>query len=205
MNKNVFIFAGGFVAGAAACIGALFAVGAEKRKIIFRENKKSPDKKFQETVLDNNYVEETRMTYDHAKDAFAKYASGFDSSKTNTDYSAYSKIAADYSGDDLREEPEKEKTPEQAEGIYVITPDDFNEMGHYSAATLTCYADGVIADDTDHIVDDVIELLGEYWNEDLLGQYEPDVAYIRNDYLMQDFEVVRDLRTYDEAHGEDYD
>ena len=116
---------------------------------------------------------------------------------TLTPYDSYSKIAAEYSNPE-EDEKKEENQPKNSDGIYVITPDDFNEMGSYSAATLTCYADGVIADSDDERITDVAELLGDDWNEELIGQYEPDVAYIRNDYLMQDFEIVRDLRTYDD-------
>jgi len=81
---------------------------------------------------------------------------------------------------------------------YVIPPEEFGELDEYDTESLTYYADGVLADSNDEIVDNVEELIGE----DSLthfGEYEDDSVFVRNDELQCDYEILRDLRNYSDA------
>ena len=77
---------------------------------------------------------------------------------------------------------------------YVISPDEFDEIG-YETSTLTYYADGVLVDGADNIVEDVDELVG-LDSLETFGRYEDDSVHVRNDDLKTDFEILRDLRCY---------
>lgn len=81
---------------------------------------------------------------------------------------------------------------------YVITPEEFTDDPSYAVVSLTYYADGVLADDWDAVVEDVDGLVGK----DSLrhfGQYEDDSVYVRNDELKTDFEILRDTRRYSDV------
>lgn len=77
---------------------------------------------------------------------------------------------------------------------YVISPDEFDEIG-YDTTTLTYFADGVLVDEADNVIDDVDELVG-LDSLETFGRYEDDSVRVRNDHLKTDFEILRDLRCY---------
>lgn len=80
---------------------------------------------------------------------------------------------------------------------YVISPDEFGEMEDedYDKVSVTYYADGVLADEYDEVVENVDEIVGE---ESLthFGEYEDDSVFVRNDKLKCDYEILLDQRNY---------
>ena len=81
---------------------------------------------------------------------------------------------------------------------YVISPDEFGELDDYDLISLTYYADEVLADDIDEIVEDVDDVVG-LDSLTHFGEYEPDSVFVRNDRLKADYEILLDERTYPEA------
>lgn len=81
---------------------------------------------------------------------------------------------------------------------YVITPDEFGEMYDYEMVSLVYYDDQVLADDFGNLIDDVEEIIG-FESLTHFGEYEDDSVFVRNDAKMCDFEILKDLRTYEEA------
>ena len=81
---------------------------------------------------------------------------------------------------------------------YVIAPDEVGLYDDYDEITLTYYADHILADDMDEIVEDVEEKVG-YDALTHFGQYEEDCVYVRNDKRKVDYEIVLDERTYAEV------
>lgn len=79
---------------------------------------------------------------------------------------------------------------------YVISPDDFGEKDEYDTISLTLYADGVLADDNDEVVDD--EIVGKE-NLDSIGRFEDDSVFVRNDILKADYEILLDNRKFSEV------
>lgn len=84
------------------------------------------------------------------------------------------------------------------EAPYVISPDAFGEMDDYSRISLTYYADGVLADEDDEIIDDIDISVGK---ESLkhFGDYEDDSVFVRNDTRKCDYEILLDLRKYSDV------
>lgn len=84
---------------------------------------------------------------------------------------------------------------QDTEHPYIITPDEFGELGDYETISLTYYSDDVLADDADQIVDDIDETVG---NDALIhfGEYEEDSVFVRNDRRKTDYEILRDYRKY---------
>lgn len=84
---------------------------------------------------------------------------------------------------------------------YVISPDEFGEMDEYSKISLMYYADGVLCDDMDQLVDNIDEIVGADF-ADHFGEYEDDSVFVRNDARKCDYEILRSLRTYEEVIAE---
>ena len=85
---------------------------------------------------------------------------------------------------------------------YVISPEDYeNYNTDYDDISLTYYADGILADDLDEIVEDPDNIVGpDFMN--YFGKYEEDTVLIRNDRLKCTYEILRDRRTYEAVTGE---
>ena len=94
------------------------------------------------------------------------------------------------------EEEEKESMNEP----YVISPNDFNELG-YNTKTLTYWEDGIVTDNEDNIVEDYEEHIGD----DALGhfgEYEDDSVFVRNDEEQTDYDILLDGRNYHDVYGD---
>lgn len=85
----------------------------------------------------------------------------------------------------------------------VITPEEFSDLEYegYATETLTLYADGVLTDFLDNVIENVDDVVGEESLE-RFGEYEQDTVFVRNDHLMTGYEIQRDNRTYAEVVGE---
>ena len=82
---------------------------------------------------------------------------------------------------------------------YVISPDEFGENGDdYETISLTYYADGVLTDDMDEVIDDVDDIVGM---ESLthFGEYEDDSVFVRNERMRCDYEILLDTRKYSDV------
>ena len=99
----------------------------------------------------------------------------------------------DYS---TRSEEEKKVTEP-----YVITPNEFDEIGH-KTQSLIYWADKIVTDDDGNVIDDYETRIGD----DALnhfGEYEEDSVYVRNDEEETDYEILLDLRNYRDVYGID--
>lgn len=109
-----------------------------------------------------------------------------------TDYTKYS--TQDTPENEAKEEDTNEVKP------YVITPEEFAEKDDYQCINLTYYADGILADDDDYLVDDVDNVVGVD-SLSRIGEYENDALHVRNDRLKIDYEILRDKRNYTDVVG----
>ena len=81
---------------------------------------------------------------------------------------------------------------------YVIHPNDFGEYDEYDRISLSYYADGILADEDDEIVEDVESIVG-FESLNHFGEYEDDSVYVRNDVRKVDYEILLDQRRYSEV------
>ena len=126
----------------------------------------------------------------------------------NGDYTGYFKgkqVEESETDESYGEKPEDSAMvlhePDQPDVVvdkpYVIAPEEFGEMDGYNTISLTYYADNVLADDIDELVEDVDETVGlDSLNH--FGEYEDDSVFVRNDRLRSDYEILRDNRTYED-------
>lgn len=84
---------------------------------------------------------------------------------------------------------------------YIIHPDQFGMYDTYETRSLKCFADRVVTDTDEEVIDDVENLITDE-ALDHFGEYEFDSVFVRNDRLKCDFEILLDTRRYytDVAH-----
>lgn len=95
----------------------------------------------------------------------------------------------------------EEKEEEDVDKPYVISPEEFARIDEddYETVSLVYYADGVLTDEQDNIVEDVESMVGE----DSLthfGEFEDDSVFVRNDRLQTAYEILRDTDRYDDVY-----
>lgn len=93
----------------------------------------------------------------------------------------------------------KDTEVSDVERPYIISPDEFGEYHGYDTLSLTLYADGVLTDDQDEIIDDIDEIVGKD-SLNHFGEYEDDSVFVRNDRLKCDYEILLDSATYEGTH-----
>jgi hypothetical protein len=81
---------------------------------------------------------------------------------------------------------------------YVISPDEFGEFDDYDTISLIYYADQILADEDDELVEDIEEIVG-FESLNTFGQYEDDSVFVRNDRLKCDYEILLDHRKYSDV------
>ncbi len=139
-----------------------------------------------QTVPEKISEEEAMKRYDEILKTHRYYTEDMD---PNNEFDEYFYVGDDYVNKDI---PEDEYEP------YGISPDAYGENPDYDQIVLIKYRDGIVADETDIIIDplDLKPLIGENW-ESFIGEYESDAAFIRNDRLKTDYQVLTDLHTYE--------
>ena len=181
MNGKI-IFA--FVLGAAAGLAVSWKYNEKKYAEIADREIESVKEKFsiekaEPEELPQEDVEETPEITEEEKVEYNDIL-------TKRNYVNYSDVEKEEKGGDTMKD-----------GPYVIAPNEFDEFDEYETGELTYYADGILADDGDDIIDDIESIVGE---DSLLhfGEYEddPDTVYVRNDRLKTDYEITRDERRY---------
>lgn len=104
-----------------------------------------------------------------------------------------------YSDSENKESVYKEEG-DSVQEPYVISPEEFGEFGKYDTISLTYYADYVLADDNDDVIEDVDDVVG---TESLthFGEYEDDSVFVRNDRLKCDYEILLDQRNFSDVRA----
>ena len=82
---------------------------------------------------------------------------------------------------------------------YVIEPEIFGEDPDYETISLTYYADGVLTDENNCIIDpgEIESLIGEE-SLDHFGEYEDDSVFVRNEDRKTDYEILAVPGNYDD-------
>lgn len=114
----------------------------------------------------------------------------------------YAKILSEVGYTNYAERQDKKEKkgvePVEDERPYVISPDEFGEKDGYENVTLTYYADGVLTDYFDNVISNVDEVVG-FDSLNHFGEYEDDAVFVRNEKMETDYEILRDLRDFNES------
>jgi len=140
-------------------------------------------KRVAEFTEDTEDTEEVRIKADNAKEKpdIIEYAARL----RKQGYINYSDMV-DEKPEEVKDEP------------YVIAPEEFGELDDYEIISLTYYADQILADDNDVIVDDVENVVG-FDSLNSFGEYEEDSVFVRNDRLKCYYEILLDQRKYSDV------
>lgn len=134
-----------------------------------------------------------------------------DEYKGKVQYLAYDKMGLGGADQEAESEessdvdPEAEFPQDDAPGVpYVISAQQFaTEYPFFDKVTLEYYEhNGILVDEDGVHVEDIDETIGK---DSLLriGEYEPDVVYVRNEELNVDFEVCRIRRDFYASSSEE--
>lgn len=93
------------------------------------------------------------------------------------------------------------KLPKEYTRPYIISPDEYGEIG-YTTASLTLYSDGVLADDEDdEIISNPEDIIGDALNH--FGEYEDDAIHVRDENIECDYEILKSEKSFSEVYKGD--
>lgn len=168
--KGFFIFAAGVVAGAVA--GAYLVkdkVMADAKQEIeevreYYKSKKHEDKE-EQPVEEEPKVEEKEE---------------------------YQEITRNYTNYNACSEQEEKPRPHFEEPPFIINPEDYGEDPDYPMETLTYFADGVLVDEVDEVIEDVDLVVG-LENLKVFDEYQgATTIYVRCPLYKIDYEIIKD-------------
>lgn len=194
-----------FVLGAAAGSLATWKLIEKKYKDIAQEEIDSVKDTFSK-MKKNEYPDKLEdypdfEEFDDSDDEEPKSEQKIDRNN-KPDIVEYAKILSETGYTNYAERQDKKEKkgvePVEDERPYVISPDEFGEKDGYENVTLTYYADGVLTDYFDNVISNVDEVVG-FDSLDHFGEYEDDVVFVRNEKMETDYEILRDLRDFNES------
>ena len=181
--KGLLIFAAGLAVGAVA--GAVLVknkVLADAKAEIdevreyYRESRGQKDEHVEE-------VKEVEKKEYELKDIQIK-----DDPKTEKEHTNYSQITKMYMSEDEYQTP-------MYDDPFVIDPSEFGEIPEYDTETLTYFADGVLVDDVDDVIEEPDIVVG-LENLKVFEEFGATSVYVRNDIYRTDYEIIRDDWNY---------
>ena len=181
--KGLLIFAAGLAVGAVA--GAVLVknkVLADAKAEIdevreyYRESRGQKDEYVEE-------VKEVEKKEYELKDILIK-----DEPKTEKERTNYNQIAKMYTSKNEFQTP-------MYDDPFVIDPSEFGENPEYDTETLTYFADGVLVDDVDDVIEEPDIVVG-LENLKVFEEFGATTVYVRNDIYKTDYEIIRDDWNY---------
>ena len=183
--KGLLIFAAGLAVGAVA--GAVIV----KNKVLadakaeveeVREYYRSARGKVnRENVEETEEVKEVEKKEYELKDIQIK-------DEPKTGLTNYSQITKMYMSKDEFQTP-------MYDDPFVIDPSEFGENPEYDTETLTYFADGVLVDDVDDVIEEPDIVVG-LENLKIFEEFGATTVYVRNDIYKTDYEIIRDDWNY---------
>lgn len=181
MNRGLYFAI--FIAGATVGSAVTWYCVKKKYEKIAQDEINSVKEVFTRREPDEEMAAEVNDTIRHAADR----------AKEKPDVVEYAALVHKYNGNMEKEQEEgvREKRP------YVIPPEEFGRFDDYEEISLTYYADGILADDNDEVLDDAEGIVGDALNH--FGEYEDDSVFVRCDERKCDYEILLDQRIFSEA------
>ena len=192
MNNKVACL-GAFILGAAIGVTASWKIAQTKYEKIAQEEIDSVKETYSKKRKEN--IETLEILNDQLKDEIKRVGKVTEEKPDIMKYAAKLQKEGyiDYTSDS--EPTENVEDVNAGPKPYVISPEEFGENDFYETMSLTYYADGVLADDTDERIEDVDNIVG-YDSLEHFGEYEDDAVHVRNDRLKTDYEIILDERNY---------
>lgn len=182
--KGLLIFAAGLAVGAVA--GAVLV----KNKVL--ADAKAEIEEVREYYRESRGVKEVEEvkekveeTIDHSRDLIEEHET---EPKTEKEHTNYSQITKMYMSKDEYQTP-------MYDDPFVIDPSEFGENPEYDTETLTYFADGVLVDDVDDVIEEPDIVVG-LENLKIFEEFGATSVYVRNDIYKTDYEIIRDDWNY---------
>ena len=182
--KGLLIFAAGLAVGAVA--GAVLV----KNKVL--ADAKAEIDEVREYYRESRGVKEVEEvkekveeTIDHIQDLIEEHET---EPKTEKEHTNYSQITKMYMSKDEYQTP-------MYDDPFVIDPSEFGENPEYDTETLTYFADGVLVDDVDDVIEEPDIVVG-LENLKIFEEFGATTVYVRNDIYKTDYEIIRDDWNY---------
>lgn len=181
--KGLFIFAAGLAIGAVAgaCVIKNKVLADAKEEI--EEVREYYRSKAAETT--DEVVEEVKEVVEEVKEV-KEVAQEIKNDSDKRTYVNYNKLASTY-------KPQEE--PTRFDDPFIIDPSEFGEDPEYDTMTLTYFADGVLVDDVDEVIEEPDIVVG-LENLKVFEEFGASSIYVRNDIYKTDYEVIRDDWNY---------
>lgn len=184
--KKLFIFMAG------AAIGSVVAAKVVKTKyenLIEEEIQSVRDvykKKLEETKVESTEedVEEVKEEVEETQEEVVEERNEY---RKIINYNKYAKTEE---VEETQEEVEYDERNDY-DDPYVIDPEDFGCNGEYATQTLTYFADGVVVDDVDEVVEQPEIFIGDHHIE-VFRDFEATAIYVRNEWNRTDYEILKD-------------
>ena len=183
--KGLLIFAAGLAVGAVA--GAVLV----KNKVLADAKAEVEEvrKYYRESRGVVEEVEEVKEkveeTIDHIQDLIEEHET---KPKTEKEHTNYGQITKMYMSKDEFQTPKYDDP-------FVIDPSEFGENPEYDTETLTYFADGVLVDDVDDVIEEPDIVVG-LENLKIFEEFGATTVYVRNDIYKTDYEIIRDDWNY---------
>ena len=179
--KGLLIFAAGLAVGAVA--GALVV----KNKVLADAKAEIEEVRDyyrrQRGEVNREEVEEVKEKVEETIDRVQDMIKEHDNKKEHVNYN---KLVQNYN---------PSKNVVEYDDPFIIDPSEFGENDDYDTMTLTYFADGVLVDDVDDIVDEPDIVVG-LENLKVFEEYGASSVYVRNDIYKTDYEIIRDDWNY---------
>ena len=207
--KNFFTFVTGLVIGSVVT----YVVVKDKfekitqeeidsvKEVFGRRVEKEADKKIEKIA--EKEVEKIRKEYNDYGSLTKNYTS-YSKNETKEDDCAKVEDDDDDDDDDCAQVEDEDgvelfevERASDSDRPYVIDPWDFGGEEGYDTVTLIYYADDVLTDSDNNVIEDedIDDFVGADFAEHF-GEYEKDCVCVRNDRLKIDYEICRDIIKY---------
>ena len=180
--KGLLIFAAGLAVGAVA--GAVIVknkVLADAKAEVEEVRKYYRESRGVVEVEEKEEVKEVEKKEYELKDIQVK-------DEPKTGLTNYSQITKMYMSKDEFQSP-------MYDDPFVIDPSEFGENPEYDTETLTYFADGVLVDDVDDVIEEPDIVVG-LENLKVFEEFGATTVYVRNDIYKTDYEIIRDDWNY---------
>lgn len=141
-------------------------------------------------IVESSGLNETGHTSEENEDVSNVMADPLQEKPDLSDYISQIRENGYVSYSDMYPKKENKEVTTQSEVHHIISPESFGEFANYEQVSLKYYADNVLTDENNEIIENVDDIIGiDSLNH--FGEYEDDSVFVRNIELKCDYEILK--------------